>query len=65
MGSFLKLDDEYGQVYMINIMHIVSLEYATNDVGEINPERIIVSLSNGEAITISKDQAEQICAGSL
>lgn len=62
---FIKLTDTFGYVYMVNKSHIVSLEYAMFDNGQINPEHIIVSLSNGEAITIDKSQAELICAGAL
>ena len=58
---YIKLVDTLGFVYFVNTAHIVSLEYCITDDGRVDMNHIIVSLSNGEAITIDTAQAEQIC----
>lgn len=60
---FIKLVDTLGYVYFINKAHVVSLEYCITDDGAVDLNHIIISLANGEAITIDSAQAEQICAG--
>ncbi|MBR6289173.1 MAG: hypothetical protein IKR19_07560 [Acholeplasmatales bacterium] len=65
--GFIRLVDTMGYVYMVNVNHIVALEYATIDDfsnTKVDTNRIVVSLSNGEAITIPKEQAEAICGTS-
>ncbi len=60
---YIKLIDTLGYVYFVNKNHIVSLEYCVLDDGGVDLSHIIISLVNGEAITIDSAQAEQICAG--
>ena len=63
--NFIKLIDIYDDVILVNTNHIVSLEYGMTDLGEVIPDQIIISLSNGEAITVSRQFVEALIDGKM
>jgi hypothetical protein len=63
--NFIKLVDIYDQTILVNPNHIVSLEYAITELGETIPDQIIISLSNGEAVTVSRQFVEALIDGKM
>ncbi len=63
--NFIKLIDIYGQTILVNPNHIVSLEYSITELGETIPDQIIISLSNGEAVTVSRQFVEALIDGKM